>query len=109
MFLYRQTAGERWPSGFEHRTGDRTVQGSNPASATLLRNFGNSVYRTLPVSFGGVTKSRRSFYLLSMAEEVKDPTRGRGVDMSWTPPFLEKDNSKIDPAYNTQNMSAHCT
>ena len=29
-------------------------------SATLLLNFGNSVYPALPVSFGGDTKSRRS-------------------------------------------------
>ena len=42
--------------------GDRTVSrpGSNPATVTSLRNFGNSVYRALPVSFGGDTKSRRS-------------------------------------------------
>ena len=33
----------------------------NPATATLLRNFGDSVYPTLPVSFGGDNKSRRSF------------------------------------------------
>ena len=41
---------------------DRVVLGSNPAAATLLRNFagGNSVYPTLPVSFRGDTKSRRS-------------------------------------------------
>ena len=39
--------------------GDRTV--SNPATVTSLRNFGNSVYPALPVSFGGDTKSRRSF------------------------------------------------
>ena len=43
-------------------TGDRTVSrpGSNPATVTSLRNFGNSVYPALPVSFGGDTKSRRS-------------------------------------------------
>ena len=42
--------------------GDRTVSrpGSNPATVTSLRNFGNSVYPALPVSFGGDTKSRRS-------------------------------------------------
>ena len=35
--------------------GDRTVSrpGSNPATVTSLRNFGNSVYPALPVSFGG--------------------------------------------------------
>ena len=42
--------------------GDRTVSrpSSNPATVTSLRNFGNSVYPALPVSFGGDTKSRRS-------------------------------------------------
>ena len=42
--------------------GDRTFSrpGSNPATVTSLRNFGNSVYPALPVSFGGYTKSRRS-------------------------------------------------
>ena len=36
-------------------TGDRTVNGSSPAAVKLfasLRNFGNSVYPALPVSFG---------------------------------------------------------
>ena len=42
-------------------TGDWVVlAGSNPAAATSLRNFANSVYPALPVSFGGDTKSRRS-------------------------------------------------
>ena len=42
--------------------GDRTASrpGSNPTTVTSLRNFGNSVYPALPVSFGGDTKSRRS-------------------------------------------------
>ena len=31
----------------------------NHATATSLRNFGNSVYPALPVSFGGDTKSSR--------------------------------------------------
>ena len=44
---------ERW-------TGDRVVLSSNPAAATSIRNFGNSVYPALPVSFGGDNKSRRS-------------------------------------------------
>ena len=49
--------GARWPSGL----GDRTVRGSNPTAENFsLRNFGNSVYPALPVSFGGDTKSRRS-------------------------------------------------
>ena len=37
-------------------TGDQVV----PASATSFRNFGNSVYPSLSVSFGGDTKRRRS-------------------------------------------------
>ena len=55
--------GARWPSGLERWIGDRVVLGSNPPAATSLRNFGNSVYPALPVSFGGDTKSRR--FLLS--------------------------------------------
>ena len=47
---------ERW-------TGDRMILGSNPAVATSLRNFGNTVDSALPVSFGGATKRRR--FLLS--------------------------------------------
>ena len=43
----------------ESRTGDRGVLGSNPADSTSLRNFDNSVYSTLPVSFGGDTESCR--------------------------------------------------
>ena len=39
----------------------RTVEGSNPTVENFsLRNFGNSVYPALPVSFGGDSKSRRS-------------------------------------------------
>ena len=49
-----------WPSGLERWTGDRVVLGSNPAAPTSLRNFGNSVYQALLVSFGRYTKSRRS-------------------------------------------------
>ena len=52
--------GALWPSGLERWTDDRVVLGSNPAAATSLRNFGNSVYPALPVPFGGDTKSRQS-------------------------------------------------
>ena len=52
--------GAQWPSGLERWTGDRVVLGSNHAAVTSLRNFGNSVYPALPVSFGGDTKSRHS-------------------------------------------------
>ena len=46
-----------WSSGLERWTGDRVVLGSNPAAATSLRYFGNSVYPVLPVSFGGDAKT----------------------------------------------------
>ena len=52
--------GARWPRGLERWTGDQVVLGSNPTAATSLRNFGNSVYPALPVSFGGDSKSRWS-------------------------------------------------
>ena len=41
------------------------VLGSNPATATSLRNFGNSVEETL--------KAVDPFYLVPMPGEVKDP------------------------------------
>ena len=47
----------------ERRTGDQVVLGSNPAGGTSLRYFGNSVYPTLPVSFGEDTQT--GWYLLS--------------------------------------------
>ena len=56
-------AGAQWSSGLERWLGLATVRsqpGSNPTAETSLRNFGNSVYPALPVSFGGDTKSRRS-------------------------------------------------
>ena len=53
--------GARWPSELELRTGDQVILGSNPAGGASLRNFGNSVYPTLPMSFGRETRSRRSF------------------------------------------------
>ena len=36
------------------------VLDSNPAGGTSLRNFGNSIYPALPVSFGGYTKRHQS-------------------------------------------------
>ena len=41
-----------------------------------LRNFGNSVYPTLPVSFGGDTKSRRSLLSGVYARGSKIPQTG---------------------------------
>ena len=70
--------GGRWPSGLERWLGlatGRSRPGSNPTSENVsLRNFGNSIYPALPVSFGGDTNSRGSFYLVSMSGKVKDPT-----------------------------------
>ena len=64
----------RWPSGLERWTGDRTVRGSNPIAENFsLRNFGNSVYPALPVSFGGDTKSRRSLLSGVYARGSKRP------------------------------------
>ena len=41
-----------------------------------LRNFGNTIYPTLPVSFGGDTKLKADGPLyLSIPGEVKDPTQ----------------------------------
>ena len=48
--------------------------GSNRTGAISIRNFGNSVYPTLPVAFGGDTKAVDPFYLVSMPGEVKYPT-----------------------------------
>ena len=47
----------KWVRALDWRTGGL---GSNPAAATSLRNFDNSVYPALPVSFGRDTKSCRS-------------------------------------------------
>ena len=64
----------RWSSELERWTGDRTVRGSNPTAENFsLRNFGNSVYPALPVSFGGDTKSRRSLLSGVYARGSKRP------------------------------------
>ena len=49
----------RWPSGLERWLALAAGQVRIPLRTTSLRNFGNSVYPALPVSFGGDTKSRR--------------------------------------------------
>ena len=74
-------------------TGDRVVLGSNPAAATSLRNFGNSVYPTLLVSFRGDTKSRWSLLSGVYARESKRSHQSalETCNSSWTPPLLEKD------------------
>ena len=47
-----------WVRGLERWLGLTVSRpGSNPAAATSLRNFGNSVYPALPVSFGEDSKA----------------------------------------------------
>ena len=56
--------GARWPFGLERWLGlvtGRSRPGSNATAENFwLRNFGNSVYPALPVSFGRDTESRLS-------------------------------------------------
>ena len=52
------------------RTGDQVVLGLNPATATSLWNFGNSVYPALPVYFGEIRIAVVPFYVVSMPGEV---------------------------------------
>ena len=92
----KKLLGVRWPSGLEHWTGDRVVLGSNPAEATSFRNFGNSVYPTMPVSFGGDTKSCPSLLSRVYARGSKRSHQSalEMFNLSWTPhSSLEKDNS----------------
>ena len=77
-------------------TGDRVVLGSNPAAATSLRNFGNSVNPALPVSLGGDTKSHWSLLSRVYARGCKRSQQSvlEMCNLSWTPhSSLEKDNS----------------
>ena len=73
------------------------VLASNTAAATLLRNFGESVYPALPVYFGGDTKSRWSL-LCGVYARGSKRTHQSALEMYnflWTPDdsSLEKDNS----------------
>ena len=63
-------------SGLERRTGGRVVLSSNPAGAASPWNFGNSVYPTLSVSFGGDIKSH--WRLLSTRGSKTSHTEGGG-------------------------------
>ena len=72
-------------------SGIRTVvvQGSNPATATYsLRNFGNSVYPALPVSFGGDTKSCRSLLsgVYASGNKISHQSAMEMCNLSCTPP-----------------------
>ena len=89
--LYSALYWVRWSSGLEHSTGDWVVLGSNAADAISLRNFGNSVYPALPVSFGGDTKSCRSLLSGVYASRLKRPHAGGKCVTR----LLEKNNSKI--------------
>ena len=94
-----EAQGARWPSGLERWTGKRVVRGSNPAEATSLRNFGNSVCNpALPVSFGGDTKSKSRRSLLSgvyaRGSKRSHQSALQMCNLSYTPhSSLEKDNS----------------
>ena len=97
------------PSGLERWSGERVVLGLNLAAATSLRNFGNSVYPALPVSFGGDTKSRRPLLCGVYARGSKrfHQSAPEMCNLSWTSPFLEKDNSKNNPGLCVySNLSA---
>ena len=61
-----------WVRALVWTTTGRSRPVSNPTAENFsLRNFGNSVYPALPVSFGGDTKAVGPFYLVSMPGEVK--------------------------------------
>ena len=101
-FLYEKVIPQnnvgRWPSALERWTGDRVVVGLNPADATLLWNFGNSVYPALPVYFGGDTKNSRSLLSGVYAKGNKGSHAGGTCKLSRTRPLLEKENAKITPS-----------
>ena len=70
--------------------------GSNPAAVTSLRNFDNSVYPSMPVSFGGNTKSRPSLLsgVYARGSKISHPSALEMCNLSWTPhSSLEKYNS----------------
>ena len=63
------------PEWVRASTGDRTVDGSSTTTVAnfSLRNFGNSIYPALPVSYGGDSKSRRSLLSGVYARGSKRP------------------------------------
>ena len=77
--------------------------GPNPAAATSLLNFGYSVHSALPASFRGDTKSHRSILSGVYARGSKRSHQSalEMCNLLWTPPLLEKENSKLNPVYNT--------
>ena len=82
------------------------VLGSNPAAATSLWNFGNSVFAALPGLSEETLKEVGPFYLVSMPGEIKDPTTLEMCNLSWTPPLIE-DNCKNNPVHNNEVSVLH--
>ena len=84
-----------WPNGLERWTGNRVVLGSNPAAATSLRNFGNSI-SLLYQCLSEETKSRRSLLsgVYARGRKRSHQSALEICNLSWTPhSSLEKDNS----------------
>ena len=104
--------GARWPSGLERWTGDRMILGSNPATATLFRNFDNSVCPALPVSFGGDTKSCR-FLLYGVYARGSQRSHQSALEMcnlSWTPHSSPEKDYSLNHSYGSPNMGClECT
>ena len=84
--------------------GDRTVPAEFESQCGKLR-FGTVAIPLTPLCQCLSEETLTAvgpFYLVSMPWEVKYPTSPHwNVLLSWTPPLLEKDNSKNSPVYNT--------
>ena len=91
-------------NGLERWTGDWVVLGWNPTAATSLRNFGNSVYPALPVSFEGDNKIRRSLLSGVYARGSKRSHQSalQMCNLSWTPPPPLRDHT---PSWTTLEIS----
>ena len=102
--LGRMSEGPRWPSGLEHRTGDRVVLAGFESRCGNLIRFGNLATSFVPLCqclSEETLKAVGPFYLVSMPGEVKDPTSPHWKCVSCRGglhhPLLEKDNSKDNP------------
>ena len=86
--------------------------GSNPAAATSLRNFGNSVYPALPVFFGGDTKSRRSllsgFYARGSFECSDRLDHGLYKNIPLLVPPREEDHASVLYCIVLVHSGIHC-
>ena len=97
----------RWPSGLDF---DRVVLGSNPAAATPRRNFGNSVYTALPVSFGGDNKSRRSLLsgIYARGSKISHKSALEMCNLYWTPPlYMATTSSRVRAIYLSKPKNQH--